>query len=102
MANFVAPADHWVKLKKSRKRDKYLYLARELKKKQKTVEHESEGDTNCNWRAWYGHQKIGTGTGGLGNNWTSGDHPNYSIAEIEEEFWRLEKTCCHSDTSKKP
>ena len=33
MANFVAPADHWVKLKKSRKRDKYLYLARELKKK---------------------------------------------------------------------
>ena len=25
---------------------------------------------------------IGTGTEGFGNNRTSGDHPNYSIAEI--------------------
>ena len=27
------------------------------------------------------HQRIGTGTGGLGNKRMSGDHPNYSIVE---------------------
>ena len=43
------------------------------------MEHESDGDTNCNWRARYGHQTIGTGTVGLGNKIVSGDHPNYSI-----------------------
>ena len=31
--------------KKKEKKDKYLDLVRELKK---TVEHESDGDTNCN------------------------------------------------------
>ena len=39
-------------------RDKYLNLAREL------------------------YQKNGTGTGGLGNKWTSGSYPNYSIIKI--------------------
>ena len=29
-----------------------------------------------------GHQMIGTRTGGLGNNETGGDNPNYSIIEI--------------------
>ena len=38
-------ADHRVKLKESEKKDKYF--ARKLKKK--TVEDESDGDTNCNW-----------------------------------------------------
>ena len=55
--------DHWVKLKKSEK-DRYLDLARELKK---TIEHESDGDTDCNWCAWYSHQRIDKETGGLGN-----------------------------------
>ena len=32
--------------------------------------------------ARYSHQRIGTGTGGLGKKRTSGDHPNYSIVEI--------------------
>ena len=40
--NFDDPADHKDKLKESEKRDKYLDLARELKK---TVEHESDSDT---------------------------------------------------------
>ena len=44
--DFAVPADHSVKLKEGEKKDKYLPLARELKK---TVEHESDGDTNCNW-----------------------------------------------------
>ena len=39
-------ADHRVKLKEGVKRNKYLDLAGELKK---TMKHESDGDTNCNW-----------------------------------------------------
>ena len=63
------------------KKDKYLDFARELKK---TMEHESDGDTNCNWCSRYSHQWFGTGTGGLGNKWTSGDHPKYSIIKINQ------------------
>ena len=36
------------------------------------MEHEIEGDTNCNWCAWYSHKSIRTGTGVLGNKRTSG------------------------------
>ena len=39
------------------------------------------GDTKCNWCAWYSHQRIGIGTGGLG---TSGDHLNYSNFEMDQ------------------
>ena len=48
MVDFAVPADHRVKIKESKKRDKYLNLARELKK---AAERESGGDTNCNRRA---------------------------------------------------
>ena len=44
--DFVVPADHRVKLEESEKKEKYFDFARELKK---TVEHEGDGDTNCNW-----------------------------------------------------
>ena len=40
------------------------------------MKHESDGDTNCNWRSRYSHRGIGTETGGLGNKRTSGDHPS--------------------------
>ena len=46
------------------------------------MEHENDSDTNSNCHAQYSHQNIGTGTEGHGNKRTSGDHPNYSIAEI--------------------
>ena len=46
------------------------------------MEHESDGDTNCNWCSWYSQQRIGKGTGGLENKRTSGDHPNYNIIKI--------------------
>ena len=42
--DFAVPVDHWVKLKQSENRDKYLDLAREQKK---TLIHESDGDTSC-------------------------------------------------------
>ena len=44
--DFTVPADDRVKQKENEKRDKYLDLARELKK---TMEHENDGDTDCNW-----------------------------------------------------
>ena len=49
---WTVSADHRMKLKESKKKDKYLDLARELKK---TVEHESDSYTNCNWCLWYSH-----------------------------------------------
>ena len=77
--DFAVLVDHRVKLKECEKKNKYLDQARELKK---TVEHESDDYTNCDWCSWYSHQRTGSRTGGLGNKRTSGDNPNYSIVEI--------------------
>ena len=52
------------------------------KRIEKSMEHENNGDFNCNCRVRYCHQRIGTETRGLGNKETSGCHPNYSIVEI--------------------
>ena len=60
--DFVVPADLRIKLKESEKKDKYRELVKELKK------------------LWKG--LVQEGPGGLGNKWTSRDHPNYSIIEI--------------------
>ena len=48
----------------------------------KIKEHESGSYTNCNWCSWYSHQRIDKRIGGLGNERTSRDHPNYSIIKI--------------------
>ena len=72
IVDFAVPANHWVKLKEGEKRNK----------RQKTMGHESDGDTDRKWCARYSHQMIGTRTEELGNTRMSGDHPNYSIVEI--------------------
>ena len=77
--DFAVPADQRVKLREREKKDKYLELTREL---QKVMEHESDNYINCDWCFWYCHQRINKGTGGLGNNRTSGSHTNYYIIEI--------------------
>ena len=79
IVDFAVPADHRVKLKESKKKDKYLDLVRELKKKlwdmKVTVIPIVIG-------------VLGTVTKGLvqglGNKRASGDQPNYSIAEISQ------------------
>ena len=43
---FAVPADHRIKLKESEKKDKYLDLARELKK---TMDHVGDYYTNYDW-----------------------------------------------------
>ena len=63
------------------KRDKYLELTRELKK---TMETESDGDSNCKWCAWHSHQRIGIGTRGVENKKMSENHPNYRIIKIDQ------------------
>ena len=45
------------------------------------MEHESDGDTNCDWWFWYSQQRITKVTGGLRCTRTIGDHPNYYIIE---------------------
>ena len=51
IVDFAVPADHRIKLKECEKKDKYLDLARELKKK--TMEHEGDNYTNCDKCFWY-------------------------------------------------
>ena len=43
------------------------------------MENESDG-----WCAQYCHHRIGTGTGGLGNERMSRDHPIYNIIKIDQ------------------
>ena len=78
IVDFAVPADHRIKLKEKEKKDKYVDLAKELKK---NMEHESDVYTNCNWCSWYSHQRNDKGTGWLGNKRTSVDHPTLSIME---------------------
>ena len=59
-----------------------LTLLGDWKKNKQTMEHETNGDTNCNQCAWYRHQRIGKGTGRIGNKNTSGDHLNNSTIKV--------------------
>ena len=77
---FAVLADHRVKLKESKK-DKYLGLARELKKlwnMEVTVIPILIGPLGTVTK------RLVKRTLGLGNKRTSGEHPNYSIVEISQ------------------
>ena len=50
IVDFAVLPDHRIKRKESEKKDKYLDLARELKKK--TMEHEGDDYTYCDWCTW--------------------------------------------------
>ena len=43
------------------------------------MEHESDGDTNCNCCYWYSHQRIGERTGRLGNKSTDRDYKTIAL-----------------------
>ena len=77
------------------KKDKYLDIARELKKKK----YGTEGDnyTNCNWCFWYWK------TWKLADEWRPSKLQHYwERPEYWEESWRLEETGCHSNSREKP
>ena len=46
IVDFAVPADHRINLKECEKKDKYLDLAREMKK---AMEQESNDCANCDW-----------------------------------------------------
>ena len=80
IVDFAVQAGHRVKLKKYEKKYKYLDLAWELKK---TLDHQSDDYTNCDWCFWYSQPKISTRNRGLGNNGMGGDCQNHSIIESD-------------------
>ena len=51
---------------------------------EKTMEHEGDSDTSCNWSSWNNPEKIGKETGKVGNKRTRGDHPDDSIIKIDQ------------------
>ena len=65
IVDFAVPADHRIKLNEIEKKDKYIDLARELKKKQ-TMEHEGDNYTNWDWYILYSNWRTIKGTKGLG------------------------------------
>ena len=78
IVDFSVLADHRIKLKESKKKDKYLDLARELKKLWNVMVRLILIVIGA---FWYSHQRITEETGELGHSRTSGDHPNYNIIE---------------------
>ena len=86
-------------MKESEKKYKYLDLIRAMKK---TMEHESDGGTNCNWNAQDSHQSIDKGTRVLENKRTSGDHPNVSIINAEKSPGDLRRLSVFYSSSRKP
>ena len=90
--DFPIATDHRVKIKEREKIDKYLDLARELKKKKKKkkkkVQHVGDCDTNC-WCTWE-------------NDWNRrriNAIQTHNIVEIGQNTQKSpgdpEETCCH-------
>ena len=50
IVDFAVLPGHRIKLKEREKKDKYLELARKLKKE--NMEHAGDNYTNCNWCVW--------------------------------------------------
>ena len=71
----------WSEGKTERKRKEITEI---LQENWKTIQHESDGDSNCNWCTWYSQQNNCTETGRHGNKRRSGDHPNDSIIKINQ------------------
>ena len=66
------------------------------------MEHKSDGDTNFNWRTRHSHQRIDSETGGLVNKRTSGDHPNNSIVEMDQNTKKSPKDLRRLDVTQTP
>ena len=77
--NFAIPVDLSGEIKSNEKRDKYLDLARKLKK---SLEQEDDGNTNCNWCAWNDPPRLDKWVIRIVNRRTNRKHLNYSIAKI--------------------
>ena len=79
IVDFTVPADRRVKFKECEKRDKYLDLARKLKKPWNMKVTNIQIIIGAFGTVT---KRTGKRTGGLGNNGTSGDCSMYNIVEI--------------------
>ena len=57
-----------------------------VKTLKKAMEHEDNGDTNCDWHAWNSPQRLSKGAGRVGNWKTNRDHSKYSIIKSVSFF----------------
>ena len=93
------PADHRIKLKECEKRDKYLDLARELKKlwnRKVTIIPIVIGTFGTVTKGLLKGLEIWK----LATEWRPSKQEHYwKLPEYWEESWRLEETCCHSISS---
>ena len=78
LVNLAVPVDHRVKRKESKKIDKYLDLARELKK----LHDMNVTDTNCHWSPWNGCQRPRKENWRIGDQRKIRNYPDHSIVEI--------------------
>ena len=77
----TVPADHRVKNQRKLKERESL---RPCQRTKKDVEHENNGDNNCNLHAWNGPKRLGKGAGRVEHWRTNRDHPDYSIVTINQ------------------
>ena len=84
IADVAVPADLSIKLKESEKKEKYLDLWKDWIK---TVEHESDGYTNCIGSYGAITQRIETGTGRLGNKGKGGGPSKLQPCWDWQEYW---------------
>ena len=95
--DLAVPVYHRVKKKRKRKDIQILEFC---KRAVKMVDHEGNGDTNCNWCTGNSPQKFGRKTEGIRNQRKNWDHPDYSkigrkVLEYSEKSLRLQsKTTC--------
>ena len=80
-------------MKESEKTDKYLDFVKELK--------ESDGDTNCKWLTWNGHQRLEE-LETRGKPRPSRQLHCWDLQEYSEESWRPEEIWYLLDSNEMP
>ena len=101
-ADFAFQAKHRVIMKENEKTDKYLDLAKELKK---AMEREYDGDTKCSWFAWKGLERRREELEIRGRIDTIQSTALLRSAKILGrvlDSWSPEETCCLSVSSERP
>ena len=66
------------------------------------MEHDGDGDASCDWCAWSNPQKIGKGTGRLGNKKTGWNYPDNNIIKISQNTDKSPKDLRRIDVNKPP
>ena len=100
IVDFAVLADHRIKLKECGKKDKYLDLAKELKKLWNMrvtivpIVIGAFGTVTKGLLKGLEDLEVGGRVETIQHYW---QRPEYG-----EESWRLEETCCHSNSSQKP